>query len=421
MKITSARTAASLAAAALLLVSACSSKTESDDSGSGGGSGDGAVETDFGVTDDTITLAISAALTGPFAASSQSIVGGAQVLWDQVNADGGVCGRQVELEIVDNGYDAQKSVAAYQGFKDNVLGIQAITGTPSTAAVLPSLEQDNILSAVVSWSTSLLANPQVMMVGSTFDIEMINGVSYLLENAGLQEGDTVGFIGFQNEYGATALRGAQYAAELHDITIVEQQIAPTDVDLSAQFGALRQANAHYVLMAAGGAQSGSMASLAQAAGYDLTIMSANPGFTPSLMDGPAADALAENYFQVQSWLPLSSDETSEIYDAFVADNPDATPDHYVVFAYAQGLAWQQVLESACEDGDLTRAGVNEAFRGLDTVDTQGITAPLDFSQEGQPSTREAYIVQPDPDSTDRLTVVQELAESADAQDYEVSQ
>ena len=56
---------------------------------------------------------------------------------------------------------------------------------------------------------------------------------------------------------------------------------------------------------------------------------------------------------------------------------------------------KQVLDKACEDGDLTREGVLKAKQPLTNVDTGGLVVPLDYSVGvGKSPSRQSYILQP---------------------------
>ena len=70
----------------------------------------------------------------------------------------------------------------------------------------------------------------------------------------------------------------------------------------------------------------------------------------------------------------------------------------MIYGYAQGEMMAQILETACENGALTREGLLEAFQSLDDVETEGLVAPLDFSEPGQPPAREVLILSPTPPS-----------------------
>ena len=70
--------------------------------------------TDFGVDDDTIKIGLNADLSGIFAPLVTQIVDGQEAYWEIVNDNGGIAGRQVELVILDNGYDVPTHLENYE-------------------------------------------------------------------------------------------------------------------------------------------------------------------------------------------------------------------------------------------------------------------------------------------------------------------
>lgn len=55
---------------------------------------------------------------------------------------------------------------------------------------------------------------------------------------------------------------------------------------------------------------------------------------------------------------------------------------------------RQILDKACENGDLTPEGVLAAKTSLDNVETDGLIVPLNFSEVGQSPSRQNFILQP---------------------------
>ena len=64
----------------------------------------------------------------------------------------------------------------------------------------------------------------------------------------------------------------------------------------------------------------------------------------------------------------------------------------VVFGTAAADVMRQILDKACEDGDLTPEGVTAAKDELGTVDTGGLAVPLTFEVGTSPSDA-SYIFQ----------------------------
>ena len=79
--------------------------------------------------------------------------------------------------------------------------------------------------------------------------------------------------------------------------------------------------------------------------------------------------------------------------------------------------WQEVLKQACSDGDMTRDGILKAKSKVSNVDTKDLTGPLDFSKKGEPSSRKAFISQPDKSAISGTKIVEKLYESDEAKSY----
>ena len=231
-----------LAAGALLVpcalgLAACGKSSSS----SGGSSEQGGIKTGPGVTKSQITLGVLTDLSGVFAALGSALTQGQQAYWKQQNANGGVCNRQVKLVVRDHGYDPQKAVTLYQDLSPNVAALQQLLGSPITAALLPSLERDSMYSGLAAWPPALLKSKVIEITGATYDLEAINGIDWLMKNKGLKEGDKIGDLYFEGDYGEGGLKGVKYAASKHNLTVVEQKIKATDLDMSGQVAAFKRA------------------------------------------------------------------------------------------------------------------------------------------------------------------------------------
>ncbi len=374
-----------------------------------------------GVTSDTITLGVLTDLSGIFADFGRTVSRGSQLFWQDQNRKGGVCGRKVDLLIKDHGYNVQNSVGLYVAMQPRVLAFQELLGSPETAAVLPSIGNDQVLTEAVSWSSKLLTNPYIVLSGTTYDLEMINGVEWLMRNKGLRSGERIGDIYLEGEFGENALAGTRAAASANHLTVVEQRIHSTDKDLTAQVQALKAAGAHFTAITATPGQVAAVASAAEALHYDLTILGSNPTFDPSVLTGPAGPALSHSFYVVQSYAPYSGDGVgpSTVRSEYAAAYPNqpvsaSSPG----YGYGQAEIMYRILDAACKSGSLERPSLLRAFRSLSAVDTEGLIAPLNYSQPGQPPARQVFITQPDAQSPGGLKVIQTLFSSPLGQTFQ---
>jgi ABC-type branched-subunit amino acid transport system substrate-binding protein len=405
-------------------LSACgraSTSSSSDTGGGGSATGLKQVKTDFGVTDSTITLGELTDASGQFAAFAKPIVIGNQMYYDNVNKQGGICGRQVKLIVKDHGYDVNKAVPLYAEIKDQVLALQHVVGSPMNTKLLPNYLADTMTTFPVSWASSLLTNPYIVMVGPTYDVEMLNGIEWLQKNKGLKAGDTVGHIYQEGEYGANGYAGSKYAASKIGFNLIPVLIKPTDTDLTTQVTNLLSQGAKFILLTSGPKQSGSVVSVLAAKGADVTVVSNNPGYTTSLVEGnaPTAAAMVKYFNLVADAAPYTDTSAAvvKVRQQYETEHPDGIKAFSLNFGYGQAQLMGEALTRACNSGDMTRAGLHAAVGTIKSFDTGGLVSKLDYSTPGGIPSRETYIASASTADAGGLKTVQTLFVSDLAKGY----
>jgi ABC-type branched-subunit amino acid transport system substrate-binding protein len=386
------RAAAILAAAAIITVTGCSTKASNSGSASGGSGGSGTVKTGRGISGNTITIGELTDLSGVFAALGKDVTNAQQLFWDQTNAKGGVCGKyQVKPEVKDHGYIVQNAVQLYSGMKNDVLALSQTIGSPINVALADQFQQDKMVNIPEAWARSLTENPQNAVVGATYDVEMVNGLDYLLKQGKIKEGDKLGHIYFEGDYGANGLAGSKYFASKHGMTIDEAQIKSTDTDMTAQVTKFKADGVKAVLLTTAPAATASAVGVAAQVGLNVPVLGNNPVYAPGLLTSPAGPALKANMIIAS---PVTTfDQQQQLLKDYTAKYSGGTPSLGVVHGYADALVMEQILEKACKDGDLTPEGVTKAKASLSEVDTRGLVVALDYSKKGSPS-NQSYILQP---------------------------
>lgn len=374
------------------------------------------VKTDYGVTDDTITLGALSDASGAYKVTGTSSVYGNQLWADEVNANGGVCGRQVKLEVRDHGYTTEKAVPLYAELQPKVLGLIQLVGSPMLAALKAQIKSDKVITIPSSWASSNLDTEQVFMVGSTYDIEIINGLSYLRDKGMIKSGDKLGAIVLDSEAGANTLVGTEYFAKENGMTVESIKMPATDNDLSAAVTSLKSKGVNALALIIGPKATSSVTTQAQTQGLDVPIVANAVSFDPTLLDTPAASSFGK-FYRVASTVPYSSDNPlmQKIRKAYAAKYTDK-PNDSVTMGYIAGRVWGDVLEEACKNKDLSRDGLMKAKNNV-TIDTEGLTGKLDFSKPGDVSSRMSLVEIPDASAEGGLKLVQELKESKEAKSY----
>jgi ABC-type branched-subunit amino acid transport system substrate-binding protein len=98
---------------------------------------------EHGVTADKIIIGQSAGFTGSVAGTVKELTAGAKAYFDLVNARGGVHGRKIVLESMDDGFDPKKTPDVVRALieEKKVFALFLSRGTPTNEAAYPVLEK----------------------------------------------------------------------------------------------------------------------------------------------------------------------------------------------------------------------------------------------------------------------------------------
>ncbi len=158
-------------------------------------------------------LGQSAPFTGPAAQLGIQYHAGAQLYFSQVNAEGGIGGRAVEIKTLDDGYEPDRCAENTRKFIDqDVHALFAYVGTPTSLAALPLALKANIPFIAPFTGAMALRNPlhpQVFHVRASYNDETALIVRQL-NHLGLRKVA----VFYQNDaYGKAGLDGVTSALE----------------------------------------------------------------------------------------------------------------------------------------------------------------------------------------------------------------
>lgn len=371
------------------------------------------IATDFGVTDDTITIGLNADLSGPFASLVAEIVEGQKVYWETLNANGGLVGRQVVLEVLDSGYDTSKGIENYgalaQESDDGVLMISENTGSPITAAIAEDAADDNMLVIPLSWA-SLWADPDIgsaiLEKGTNYCIEAMNGVSFLYDMVS-EAGDEpkLAILSRAGEYGEDGHVGAERAAEELGIEIVynaKGEVAGDD--RTAVITQLVSSGANMVWVTLTPGETSEIFGGAVQQGLDAVWSGNQPSFNYLVhLGSDLAPAFDEYWWHSGYQVPWNGDDSEGMQDvvaAFRELRPDSQLSDVYATGWMEGLMVTAIVEQAAANGDMTRAGVVAASLEV-TVDFKGLSPNQSWAGTYNDSVvRESYIYDVDASAFD---------------------
>ena len=364
------------------------------------------IATDVGVDLEagTITVGLLSDLTGPFGPLVSAIVAGHEAYWGQVNANGGINGLEVVLEVVDTTYDVPTHIQLYEELKDEVVAFGHSTGSPHTVAINADLQADGILAIPLTWYSGWSdpeINANLLPHGTPYCIEAMNVIEYMVNESGI-DSPTIAIASIPGDYGLDSAAGAALAAEALGLEVVYDGtglIIPGDAASETEVaGDIAASGADLVFATATPSIWSSVYGQAIATGFEAKWSGAAPSWNPAFVaeGSPIRDAIARDMtmsFYADTWGGESAgaQEVTQIMS-----DAGATPSDYYGEGFVEATILHRALEKAYENGDMTQSGVLAAAKSLESVDFNGL-APTE-QYVGEPNDivqRQINILKPD--------------------------
>ena len=143
-----------------------------------------------GVTDSEVVLGSHSDLSGPFAAFGAPAMEAAQLYFDEVNAAGGVHGREIRLIVEDTGYQVPRAVQAANKLinRDKIFAMFMSVGTAHNLAAFKLQEAKNIPNFnPLSGARQMLGEPRDLkfLNLTPYYTGMSAGIAFMKETQGV--------------------------------------------------------------------------------------------------------------------------------------------------------------------------------------------------------------------------------------------
>lgn len=211
---------------------------------------------DAGISSKSLTIGCSASLSGPLAGFGRDIKQGAEAALAQINARGGIHGRMVQLQILDDGYVPQRTTENVQQMisQGSAFALMSCVGTPNNAGILPMIEDAGIpYVAPFTGASSLRKGARnVFHVRASYTDE-VRRLVQRLAGMGLKD---IGVVYLDNAYGREMLEDStRFLTEQGLKPLVQVALATDGKNLSDVLAKVGQARPAAVLLATAGAVS----------------------------------------------------------------------------------------------------------------------------------------------------------------------
>ncbi|WP_430624932.1 ABC transporter substrate-binding protein [Rhodopseudomonas sp. P1] len=314
---------------------------------------------------ETIKIGVNEPLTGAFAASGTYVVNGAKIAADEINAKGGVLGKQIELVIEDNKSNPTEAAAVAEKLitRDKTPVMMGAWGSSLTLAVMPKLIEYEVPMVVETSSSGKITttgNPYIFRISPPSAIEAA-AFAKIIDKLGLKKVD---FLVINNDWGRGAAEdfGKMMKEKGIGVGLVETMDQGAQ-DMSAQLSKLKGSDSETIIVTAAVDQLTLLFKQAAALGLKKRIITTGGSQNPDQIIAQAG-AAANGTMHLTTFLPWFPDKTP---------NPEATT-YFVSEWKKRGFDF---------------AGCTESFRGYDGIRTAA--AAIEKAGKAEPAAIKAAL------------------------------
>ena len=319
--------------------------------------------------------------TGATAIYGTAVKNGAQIAVDEINAAGGINGKQIEYRFEDDQNDAEKSVNAYNTLKD--WGMQMLVGTTTTApciAVAGKTASDNLFQITPSASAPDVlssGNGNIFQVCFTDPNQGIASAQYIAENKLAKK---IGIIYDSSDVYSSGIE-EKFEAEAKDkgLQIVSKAAFTADskTDFGTQLQKAKDAGADLLFLPIYYQEASIILKQADTMGY-------NPKFFG--VDGMDGILTVENFDTklaegVMLLTPFAADAKDKAVQNFVKtykEKYEDTPNQFAADSYDAVYALKAAIEESKATPDMSASDMCDALKGAMTkIKMQGLTGGKD--------------------------------------------
>ena len=203
-----------------------------------------------GVTDKQIVLGQSAALSGPASALGTAMRDGALAYFDAVNAAGGVNGRRIVLNTLDDGYDPQRAQANTGALvdKERVFALFGYVGTPTSNAAQPWVDKEDVPFFAPMTGAQTLREPFNKNVFNVRD-GYFKETEKIVEHLEVMGVKNVAVLYQNDAYGQAGLQGVEQALKRRQRTVsVTASVERNSTDVAAAVAKMKAAHPRAIVM-----------------------------------------------------------------------------------------------------------------------------------------------------------------------------
>ena len=303
----------------------------------------GGVGADPGITDTSITIGGTAALTGPESDYYAPIARGAQAYFAYVNANGGVFGRKIDYKVVDDAYDPAETAQATRQLveQDDVFAIFNSIGTEHTLEVRAYLNAAKVPQLFVGTGARKVlqgrkAFPWTMGFLPSFYGEGFLYGRYIATHA---PGARIAVLYENDDFGKDLRDGLRKGLNGKATIVGTASYEVTDDDTSAQIASLKATRANTLALFAGPRQvTDAIASASKLAWRPQYYISAVSSTSTQATEG----AISSSFLKLATDPGLAKDKGAKLYKSVMKTYCDGCDPNALAHLYGMASAYAMV-------------------------------------------------------------------------------
>ena len=319
--------------------------------------------------------------TGATAIYGTAVKNGAQIAVDEINAAGGINGKQIEYRFEDDQNDAEKAVNAYNTLKD--WGMQMLVGTTTTApciAVAGKTASDNMFQITPSASApSVLSsgNGNIFQVCFTDPNQGIASAQYIAENKLAKK---IGIIYDSSDvYSSGIEEKFEAEAKTQGLNIVSKAAFTADskTDFGTQLQKAKDAGADLLFLPIYYQEASIILKQADTMGYKPKFFGVD-GMDGILTVENFDTKLAEDVMLLTPFAADAKDKTVQNFVKTYKEKYEDTPNQFAADSYDAVYALKAAIEESKATTDMSASDMCDALKGAMTkIKMQGLTGGED--------------------------------------------
>src|ERR1700744_3472356 len=331
-----------------------------------------AAEPQRGVTDTDIVIGTYTDLSGVTAMWGVNNSNSWRMVFDQVNAAGGINGRKIKYVVEDNQYQIPRSVQAANKLinRDGVFFMVANGGTPMNNAVMPEQLAKGVANIFPLTSARSMYEPLNHLkfgLGSSYYDQTRAGLKYFVEQ---RHKTKICTMAQDTDFGRDVTDGVKDQLKVENMTLAGETLhKPTDTDFSASAARMQDAKCDFLVLGSIVRDSVQIISAVRKIGWNVDMMGQAPSYDEAVATAPGGTT--NGFYSMTPMLFVTEGATSPAVKAFddaYSKEFGKAPNFSAQIGYTGAQVVVQALKNAGKDltADSFVAGL-ESIKGYHDI------------------------------------------------------